>query len=169
MSADLGQRLKVFFASAPQNIHRVEVVELAHSALTQTYLLWKETRAGQVTDEFGLVRNVIPAGFAVRPAGTETHLDQVYDITLDTTQSDNLFRTELERIPIDSTERISCVFREYLSDDLLEPQAVAYLQIEETTYKLGAAVLRAVQPRFNITRTGELYVPREVPMIRGFL
>jgi len=61
------------------------------------------------------------------------------------------------------------VYREYLSDDLQGPQAVAVLQIESITYMLGAAGISAVSPRLNITRTGELYVPRDIPMLRGFL
>ena len=37
------------------------------------------------------------------------------------------------------------------------------------TWIAFAASLSAVTPRLNITRTGEIYSPRDVPMLRGFL
>lgn len=169
MSLDLEQRLRVFYASAPQTQYRIEVLELSHSLMTQTYFLWKERAEGQVTTEDGIVRTVLPARFVTKPAGSEEHLDQIYEITLDTTDRHDTFRTELRRIPTSTTERVRCVFREYLSDDLTDVQARAALQVEEIAWQLGVAKITAVSPRYNVTRTGELYAPREIPMMRNFL
>jgi hypothetical protein len=79
------------------------------------------------------------------------------------------FRQQLDRIPLDTDEKIIAVFREYLSDDLTTPQSVARLQVESITYSRGVAALSAVAPRLNVTRTGERYNYRDIPMLRGFL
>lgn len=168
MSLDLEQRLRVFFASAPQTIRQIPVLEISHSAMSKTYYLWREPYEGEITTEDG-VRTVQPCNFEVKPAGSQAHLDQVYEIRLDTTDIEDDFRSEMDLIPLETTERIRCVFREYLSDDLTDVLARAVLQVESVSYALGAASISAVSPRLNITSTGERYTPRDVPMLRGFL
>jgi hypothetical protein len=70
---------------------------------------------------------------------------------------------------VDTTEKIRVVYREFLSDDLTAAQATAVLQAESISYSIGAAHISAVSPRLNMSRTGELYAPKEIPMLRGFL
>lgn len=171
MSLDQEQALREFFASAPQRKRRIEVVEISHSAMTKTFFLWREPVVGEVITEDG-VRTVQPMNFEIERAGSERHLDQIYKIKLDTTVEANTedeFHLELDRIPLDTDERIRCVLREYLSDDLTDMQTRAVLQVESVSHALGAATLTAASPRFNVTRTGEIYAPRDVPMLRNFL
>lgn len=168
MSLDIEQRLREFFASAPQRIHRIETLEISHSSMTKTYYLWREPYAGEITTEDG-VRTVQPLNFQAKIAGSEGHLDQVFEIPLDTTDVENDFRTEMERVPLDTTERVRLVYREYLSDDLTDVLTRAVLQVESVVYSLGAAKITAVSPRLNINSTGERYTPRDAPMLRGFL
>lgn len=168
MSLDIEQRLKVFFASAPQVVHKVDTLEISHSQMSRTYYLWREPYAGEVTTEDG-VRAVECVNFEVKPAGSQQNLDQVYEVRLDTADIDDVFRNEMDRVPIETTEFVRLVFREYLSDDLTEPMSRAVLQAETMSYKTGAAAIRAVTPRLNITRTGELYTVRDIPMLRSFM
>jgi hypothetical protein len=165
---DMAERLRVFFASAPMVAHQVEVLEISHSAMTKTYRLWRETEPGTVTTENG-EQAVEPWNFQLKRAGTDAHLDQVYEIPFDTTDTMDEFREQMARIPLNTTERVRIVIREYLSDDLTEMLSRAVLQVEEVSYKIGAAVIHAAQPRLNSLRTGENYTPREVPMLRNFL
>lgn len=125
--------------------------------------------AAVVTLETGEVVAPQPANFDVKLAGTPAHLDQEYTFTLSTVDPEDTFRNELDRIPIDTEEKIVFVYREYLSDDLTYPNAVARLEVESLAFNRGAATISAVSPRLNITRTGDLYSPKEVPMLRGFL
>lgn len=162
-------RLREFYASAPQTRYAVEVLELSHPDMTRAYVLWAEGAPGEVTNEAAEVLAVEPARFEIEPAGSEAHLDQVYEIALETADPEDTFRTEMDRIPLQTRELVRCVYRVYMSDALDELQGSAVLQVEEVAWKAGAARLRAVSPRFNVTRTGELYVPREIPMLRNFL
>ena len=169
MSLDLEGRLKVFLASAPQQLHPVQTVEISHSAMTQVFFLWREPYTGQIaTVEHGLV-TVQPVNMQIALAGSESNLDQSYSISIDTTDIEDILREQLDRVPVASAEKIKVVYREYLSDDLADPLATAVLQVESISYIKGTATLSAVSPRLNITRTGELYAPRDVPMLRGFL
>lgn len=169
MSLDLDSRLKRFLASAPQRIYPVQTMQISHSAMSRTYYLWREPRAGQITLDTGAVVTVESINMEIRLAGAANHLDQRYQILLDLADAQDRVRAELDRIPLDTHERIQVVYREYLSDDLAAIMAQATLQAESIAFAPGAATITAVQPRLSMTRTGEIYAPRDVPMLRGFL
>jgi len=164
MSLDLESRLRVFFASAPQTIHPVQTLQISHSAMSATYHLWREPYVGVAGGN-----TMQPCNMEIKLAGSPGHLDQKFDIRLGLVDIENEFRNELDSIPIDTQEKIAVVYREYLSDDLVNALAVATLQVEAISYVKGAANISAVSPRLNISRTGELYAPKEIPMLRGFL
>jgi len=168
MSLDLEARLRTFLASAPQTIHRVPTLEISHSDMSQTFHLWREPYAG-TTSVGGVARSMQPCNIEIKLAGSQGHLDQKFDIRLGLVDIEDVFREQLDRIPVTTAEKIVVIYREFLSDDLAAPQATVRLQAESISYVKGAASISAVSPRFNITRTGELYAPREVPMLRGFL
>lgn len=169
MSLDLEDQLKTFLASAPQNVRSIQTLELSHSAMTKTYYLWREPYAGSITLEDESVVAVEPLNMEINLAGSEGHLDQRFDIALCTVDAEDEFRAQLDLIPIDTTEKIVAVYREYLSNDLTTPQVVGRLQVESIIYAQGAAKLSAVSPRLNITRTGTIYSYRDIPMLRGFI
>ena len=167
MSLDLESQLKVFFASAPQTTHVIPTLEISHSAIA-TWHLWKESYAGTTTVG-GVPRTMVPANFEAKLAGSPGHLDQVFKIRLGLVDAMDLFREQLDLIPVDTTEKIHIVYREFLSDDLGAPQATGVLQAESVSWVKGAADISAVSPRLNQLRTGELYAPKDIPMLRGFL
>lgn len=169
MSLDIEERLREFLASAPQNIHEIQVVSISHSDMTQAYHLWAEPYDGQVTTEGDVVLDVMGVNMEIKRAGSHPNLDQAFDISLDTVDADDTFRKEMDLIPLGTEEKIVVVYREYLSDDLTEPQAVAVLEAEGVTYTRGFASISAIVPKCNITRTGELYTLKRIPMLRGFL
>jgi hypothetical protein len=168
MSLDLDSRLRVFFASAPQTIWPIQTLQISHSAMTQVFHLWREPYAGTTSDG-GAPMAMQPANIEIGLAGSAGHLDQRFTIKLDLVDVLDTFREQMDLVPVDTQEKIVVVYREYLSDDLEEPQATATLQVESISYNIGAALISAVSPRLNILRTGDLYVPKEVPMLRGFL
>lgn len=170
MALDIGSRLRTFWASAPQRAYAVETLEVSHSAMTKVYRFWHEREPGLITLESGEEVATTPMNFEVRRAGSGANLDQVYDVLLDTVDVGvkNGFRMEMRRVPLYSTEFVRIVLRGYLSDDLTDVLERGVLQMESINYKLGVARLRAISPRLNLSRTGELYVSREIPMLRSF-
>ena len=168
MSLDLEARLRTLLASAPQTAYPVQTLEISHSAMSRTFHLWREPYAGTTTVG-GVVLAMEPVNIEIGLAGSPGHLDQKFDIRLDLVDIEDVFREELDRIPLDTLEKIRIVYREFLSDDLADVQASAVLQAETISYQIGAATISAVSPRLNMTRTGELYTPKDIPMLRGFL
>lgn len=164
MSLDLETRLRTFFASSPQAMHPVQTLQISHSAMTKVFHLWREPYAGVAGGNTMLACNL-----EIKLAGSPGHLDQVFSISIDTTDIEDIFRQQLDRIPVATAEKISIVYREYLSDDLATAQASATLQAESVSFVKGAANITATSPRLNLTRTGDLYTPKEIPMLRGFL
>jgi hypothetical protein len=164
MSLDQAARLKAFFASAPQTKHVIATLEISHSAMSQVWHLWREPYAGVAGGH-----TMQPANIEIKMAGSPGHLDQKFDIRLGLVDIEDTFRAELDSIPVDTTEKIIVVIREYLSDDLATAETEGTLQVESISYTKGSAALSAVSPRLNITRTGRLYAPKDVPMMRGFL
>ena len=164
MSLDLTTALKTFFASAPQTVHPIFTLSISHSAMTQTFHLWREPYVAVAGGN-----TMQPCNIDIKLAGSPGHLDQKFDIRLSTVDIDDVLRTELDRIPVNTLEKIQIIYREFLSDDLSTVQATATLQAESISYQIGAASISAVSPRLNVTRTGELYAPKDIPMLRGFL
>lgn len=171
MSLDIASRLREFLASAPQTVWAIQTLELSHSDMSRVFRLWREPHPGEVTTERGEIVTMQPCNIETTLAGSLGHLDQKFEIRLGLIEADqqDQFQAEMDRIPLNTREKVRVVYREYLSDDLGAPQAVAVLQAESIAYILGAASISAVSPRLNVTRTGELYAPREIPMLRGFL
>jgi len=164
MSLDLEAALKVFLASAPQTVHPIFTLEISHSAMTQTFHLWREPYVGTAGGN-----TMQPCNIDIKLAGSPGHLDQKFDIRLSTVDIDDVLREQLDLIPVDTLEKIAIIYHEFLSDDLTTVQATATLQAESISYQIGAASISAVSPRWNMTRTGELYAPKDIPMLRGFL
>ncbi len=165
---DLEGRLKIFFASAPQNIRPIQMISISHSKMPKVYYLWKEPYVGSVTIDSTTVVQVLPLNLEIKLAGSGNDLDQRFEIRISTVDIENDFRNALDIIPINTLEKIKIVYREYLSDDLTSEQAKSTLQVESISYVIGGASITAVSPRLNVSRTGELYNNKDIPMMRGF-
>ena len=168
MSLDLETALRTFLASAPQTVHPIPTLQISHSAMSQVFNIWREPYTG-TTSADGFTFAMEPVNFEVKLAGSPGHLDQKFSISISTVDIENEMRNQLDAIPVNTTEKIRIVYREFLSDQLDSPQATATLQAESISYVKGAANIIAVSPRYNVTRTGELFSPKEIPMLRGFL
>lgn len=168
MSLDLEQRLRVFLASAPPAVRSIQCIEIGHPAMSRSFLLWREPNPDTLIID-GVPRLVEPANIEIGLAGAHGHLDQRFDIRLGLVDAMDTFRNELDRIPVNTKTKATLVYREFLNYDLTTAQAFAVLQVESVSWIKGAANITAVSPRLNMTRTGQLYSPKDIPMLRGFL
>lgn len=170
MSLDLEYELRRFLASAPQTRYIIQQVSLSHSAMPAALHLWTQPFTGSVVTEDDETLAVTGAdNLSIRPPGSPVHLDQALDITLSTVDAGDTFRRALDAIPLDTTERIAVVYREYLSNDLTAPMAHVRMQVEAIVYNRGAASISAVAPRLNVNRTGELYTLKRFGTLRAFV
>jgi len=132
--------------------------------MSRAWDLWREPYIGVAGG-----RTMQPCNIEIKLAGSGGHLDQKYGIRLCTVDINDEFREELDRISLDTDEKIVLEFRQYLSDDLETPQATVFLQVESVGFIKGAAAISAVSPRLNMSRTGEVYNNRDIPMLKGFV
>jgi len=168
MAIDLEARLRTVLASAPQRVYEITTVGIVHPRLSQAWYLWPEPYVGAITLETGAVVATRSCAIAVEPAGSPSNLDQVWRLALDTTDPEDTFRREIDRIPDDDETPVEMTFRKYLSDDLTDIQAMSRVYVEIAAWERGRALLTAASPRFNVLRTGLTYSPRDIPMLRAF-
>ena len=168
MSTDIESRLREYFAVTPPAVRPVGVLVISHSALARRFVFWPEPYSGQVvSDDYGGL-DVQFAPMMLEPAGTGANLDQEFRVTIDTTDVQDEFRSQLDLIPLNTAELIRIDILTFLSDDLTSQQESATLQAETVSWIIGTATITAVAPRYNVLSTGEIYEPGVVPMLRAF-
>ena len=166
---DIEQKLKVFLSSAPSNVHVIQTLEIIHPQLPQSYHFWTEPYSGNTKDELGNSRQMRGVNFRVELNGSMGHLDQQMLINLDLTDSIDEFREAMDGVSLFSSIPVYVNYREYLSDNLDVPQSIAKMQVESVSFTLQSASFVVVSKRLNVTRTGETYNPKDIPMLRSFL
>ena len=168
MPTDIESRLREYFAVTPPAVRPVGVLVISHSALARRFVFWPEPYSGQVVSEDYGVLDVQFAPMMLEPAGTGANLDQEFRVTIDTTDVQDEFRSQLDLIPLNTAELIRIDILTFLSDDLTSQQESATLQAETVSWIIGTATITAVAPRYNVLSTGEIYEPGVVPMLRAF-
>jgi hypothetical protein len=163
------ERMRIFWASSPQNVRAIPTFQFSHALLSSTKYYWTEPYIGAVTLDTAEVVDMNPANIVVKLADSENTLEQNYTFTVDLTDSQDILRTELDNIPVNTLEKLILTYREYLSDTLTVVQAQVTLLVVGIDYNQNGAQFRCVTPRGNLTLTGENYTPFEIPMLRGFL
>lgn len=167
MALDRDEEMKKFFASNSPGKYPITTLVIKHSDLTVNHRFWNQPGTGELNLD-GEVVDHRSVNFAVRQAGTNNNLDQVWGIDIDTVDARDEFREQLDLIPIDTKERVRVEYREYLYPDLNTVRALARLQAESLNYGIGKCTVNAVSPRKNLLRTGETYDPRDIPMLEAF-
>ncbi|HBP27947.1 MAG TPA: hypothetical protein DD666_00845 [Advenella kashmirensis] len=167
MALDIDERLKRYLASNPTGEYPIYTLAIQHPDLSKVFHFWNQPGIGFL-DVDGMLVEHRSCNFFIERAGTNANLDQIFNFDIDAVDSQDELRAELDRIPLDTKQRIVIVYREFLHPVLDAPTAVARLQAESLTYVKGAARIEAVSPRYNMLRTGETYNPKEIPMLRGF-
>ena len=167
MAIDIDDRLKRYLASNPTGEYPIYTLAIQHPDLSQVFRFWNQPGVGMLDVEGALMEHR-SCNFFIERAGTNANLDQIFSIDIDAVDSQDEFRAELDRIPLDTKQRIVIVYREFLYPVLDAPCGIARLQSESLTYTKGAVRISAVSPRYNTLRTGEVYGPKEIPMLRGF-
>ncbi|CAN5651883.1 hypothetical protein BH10PSE18_BH10PSE18_15310 [soil metagenome] len=168
MAEDLEAELRRVLVTAPQDVWIIPVISYSHPDMSKVWHLWNQPYEDHITLEGGSIVLAEIANLQPELAGTPANLDQSYKVALDITDINDKFHEELDRIPLNTTVPMQMVYREYLSNDLTIVQASVPLEVITCTTSPGTAGIVANAPRFNVSRTGETYTTRDIPMMRGF-
>ena len=162
-------RLKIFWASSPQNVRPIPTFEFYHPDFYGSYYYWTEPYVGQVLSESSILLSMAPANINIKFADSDNDLDQNYTFLIDLTDSQDVFRSAMNSVAINSKNEIVIKYREYLSNDLNTIQTSVNLIVSKVSYNQEGAQITACTPRYNLTSSGLIYTPFQIPMLRSFL
>lgn len=157
-------------AVRPRGQVLVEVMELSHSAFSQTYYLVRNYVSGgqiNIKLETGVTVTALCVPSRIQWARSKTNMDQVHRIVIQ--DLNQIVREEERRVPLSSDEPIRCVLRSYVSTDLNTVADGPYeLEVTSIDYDKKGCSFEAKPPNTNASGTGERYTVARFPCLRGF-
>jgi hypothetical protein len=160
-----------FFLNGNSYVAELELIEISHPNLTQTYYLVRNAMNGiTVTLENDREQAFEYYPLQITPIGDADDLDQSLQIQLG--DLGELLPQELDAIYAADgfSTRPQVIYRTYRSDDLTLPlYGPITLEITNLTFKKEGAAFEARAPRKNSSATGEIYTTVRFPMLRGFI
>ena len=160
-----------FFLKSNRSVAQLELLEISHPLLSQTYRFVRNARAGvTVTHEDASSQDYTYLPIRITSLGTRDDLDMGLNIVLG--DVGKVLPKEIDRIDkndgYDTPPTVK--YRTYRSDTLTAPLlGPITLQMQGLSFSKQGASFQAKPPRLNFNKTGELYRLDRFPMLRGFL
>ncbi len=161
-----------FFLNSKSSVVGLELLEISHSAFTQTYFVVRNAVNGVTIapfeDRTSQFFQYYP--LAISPIGAYDDLDQSLKITLGDLGS--ILPVELDAVSSSNgfSEKPMVRYWVYRSDDLTQPvYGPLVLEVKTFTFNREGSQFVAKAPTINNGRTGELYTLDRFPMLRGCL
>jgi hypothetical protein len=161
-----------FFLNSPSRVAQLELMEVSHSAFTQTRRIVRNAVGGVTVNLGGLDGSQAFSYYPlrIRPTGSRDNLDQ--SIRVDLGDLGEVLPTELDAVSDADgwSEKPRVRYWTFRSDDLTAPLfgPISFEVINFSFTREGAS-FEAQAPALNINRTGELYSLPRFPMLRGLL
>lgn len=160
---------ELYLLNNPDDVRLIELIEIYHPALTQTFLLTPTPEPVTLTLEDG--RTITPRNVSmdVRKSSSKDDLDERFTFTISDIYGE--LNDQADLIPLDDQTPVSLIYRGFISTDTSEPSEGPYiLQVATMTQSTdGSVSIEAQSPSLVVNRTGELYTYDRFPMLRGFL
>lgn len=160
-----------FFLNSRSSVIQLELLEISHSAFTQTYRVVRNAVNGvTVTLEDDSTQEFIYYPLRITSKGNRADLDQILQIDLG--DLGEILPTELDAVDSADgfTEKPVVKYRTYRSDDLTTPLfGPLVLEVSAFSFNRQGSSFEAKAPSLNINKTGEVYKLDRFPMLRGFL
>lgn len=160
-----------FFLNSKSSIIQLELIEISHSAFTQTYRVVRNASAGvMVKHEDGSSYSYQYYPLTIVNIGTRENLD--FGIRINLGDLGEILPTELENVRAQGkfAEKPIVTYRTYRSDDLDVPLfGPLRLEVRSFAFSRESAQFEAKAPALNVSETGEVYKIDRFPMLRGFL
>jgi hypothetical protein len=168
------EALADFFFTAPPAVVRLEMIELRHSDLSQTYYMCSNSdpRFPSITvtqEDDGSVQYQY-VSMLIKTLGTASSLDQEMEITIG--DVGQILPQEIENISNENgfEEKPIIRYREYRSDDLSQELfGPIDLEVNSIAFNKTGCVFKAKPPAWNRGRVGEVYDPGRFPPLKAFV
>ena len=115
----LEDELRVLLTTYPAGEYMIETIEISHSLFSKTYYFTREPSGITATLESLQVVEFAGVNIDIQLNATKSDLDQNFSFTMP--DLDNALDDELDRIPLDNSEKIVINYRVYLNTDLTGP------------------------------------------------
>lgn len=162
-----------FFLTSRRDVVQLELIEISHSAFTQTYRKVRNHRLNNglsVHLETGSEQWFDWYPLEITQLSDQADLDT--GIRIDFGDLGEVLPIELDAVHAADamSEKPKVIYRAYRSDDLSAPLiGPLHLEAKSFSFKAQGASFEASAPYVNQTRTGETYNLIRFPMLRGFL
>ena len=160
-----------FFLSSNSKVAQLELLQLSHPNLTQTYYIVRNSRSGvTVTLETAASQFFTYYPVRIKSQGQRDDLDQGFSITIG--DVGKVLPAELDAIEAATgwATKPTLKYRTYRSDILSKPLfGPVNLEVKKITTDRQGSTFIARAPQLNSSRTGELYRLDRFPMLRGTL
>ena len=160
-----------YFLNSDSNIIQLELIEISHSAFTQTYRVVRNATNGvTVTLEDASVETFEYYPLKLTPLSSQDDLEQSIKIVLG--DLGEVLPMELDAVSSANgyEEKPIVKYRTYRSDDLTTPLIGPWLlEVVAFNFDREGSTFEAKAPSLNVNRTGEAYKLARFPMLRGFI
>ena len=158
--------LRVLLNTYPAGEYMIETIEISHPLFSKIYYLTREPAGIAAALEDMQVVDFIGTNIDIKLNSTKSDLDQNFSFTMP--DLDNALDDELDRIPLDDTDKIVIKYRVYINTDLSGPaQGPVLLEALSVSQEKGIFTISAGAPQLNWNKTGIIYDYETFPMLRA--
>jgi len=143
----------------------IDTISIYHPLISQTYYLAKLPYDITATLEDTDIVTFLASQFEPQMNSTKDDLNQDFAFTF--ADVDNTLDNELNLIPLNDETPIEITYRGYISDNLLYPAIVYYLNVTEVARRKGAFTISCGVSQMNWQKTGLYYDLETFPMLKG--
>jgi len=151
---------KILLSSQPENERYYELLIISHSDMSKDYNL--------VVDSVPLVSMGItfePANIRPTKPINSNDLDQTSSFTIG--DIDNVLDDEMDRIPLNTDEKIVCRSLVVLASDLDNPVEDISFYVDSVPQQKGSFTIKSSVTDLNLQKTGEAMTLTRLPSLRG--
>jgi len=158
--------LRVLLNTYPAGEYMIETIEISHPLFSKVYYLTREPAGIIATLEDMQVVNFVGTNIDIKLNSTKSDLDQNFSFTMP--DLNNELDDELDRIPLDDSDKIVIKYRVYINTDLSGPaQGPVLLEALSVSQEKGIFTISAGAPQLNWNKTGIIYDYDTFPMLRA--
>lgn len=162
----LEDQLRVLLSTYPAGEYEIETIEISHPLFSKIYYLTKEPAGITATLETSAQVLFEGTNIQIDLNSTKSDLDQNFSFTLP--DLNNALDDELDRVPLDNTDKILIKYRTYINTDLSAPASgPANLEALAVNQENGVFTISAGAPQLNWNKTGIVYDYDTFPMLRA--
>ena len=158
-------KLRRLLTTYPKADYIIDTIQISHSKFSKVYYFTREVGGLTATIESGQVVDFEGINFEYDLYSAKSDLDKNFSFTL--SDLNNQLDDELDRIPLDDSEKIAVIYRNYNASDLSGVGELFVLEAINVSQEKGRFTVTAGAPQLNWAKTGITYNYDSFPTLRA--